>query len=132
MRFKLKPYPIYIRAGSATSKPIKVEVVNKKIKYYQCKHCRFKVKLQKSNNKAFLHHLKYSHDIKFADGQSEQIRIQNTILSLSHYDEMVGIVKMWICPYCKKDFILNKPRRTTDIKNHISSCKEVYDTKTNK
>lgn len=105
----------------------------KAIRHYKCNFCNFRTTtLSNRSTSNLISHLKVVHFISFRKGQSQEVQLANTILSLSHFTESTDVVKTWTCKYCNMLFIfptheikhIQNGLERQQIETHMISCKE--------
>lgn len=105
----------------------------KSVKHYKCNFCDFRTTAtNKNNSRNLMSHLNKVHSIIFRRGASQEVKMSNTILSLSHFTESTDTVKTWTCKYCGVLYILPTNKIKTvqvdaerrQIKEHMLSCDE--------
>lgn len=138
MSFINKPFvkikSIYRKPRTVSYKGHKVVIKYKreKVKVFKCKHCDFKQLNIDNNGKYLKAHLTKVHKTQFIKGHSQQVKIQNLIITLSHFEELVQKELFWSCPFCGKRFIHTPLSETaighkrdiesTQIVRHLASC----------
>lgn len=111
---------------------ITIKYRREKIEVYKCKHCDFKHLNLEKNGKYLKVHLTSVHKLNFIKGQSQQTKVQNTILVLNNFDKIISKELFWVCPFCKKKFLHTllygefKGKEyfieQRQIKQHLDSC----------
>lgn len=102
---------------------------------YYCKQCKFKHLNPDKTGRKLKEHLTRVHDFKFIQGHSQQVKMQNAILTLSQFNKILSKEIVWVCPFCKKIFLhyilygdfenKNYLTEQSQIRTHFKFCSKI-------
>lgn len=127
---RLESAPMKIKVGKDI---LVIPFEHKAVKHHKCNFCNFRTTTTSARSSSnLITHLKVVHSISFRKGHSQEVKLSNTILSLSHFTECNDVVKTWTCKYCNTLFIfptheikhIQNGFERQQIEAHMLSCKE--------